>query len=118
RVKMKSEFGGRLENLSVVTGQYISAGSPLLRIEDEKLPLELNRQRVELQEAEAQLELNTRLALSGGSEEEREEEFEGDEEGEMQDEASTQEFPSDMEPTFAQLASRVHFTPVDAGGIW
>lgn len=111
RVQIKSEFSGRLEDLSVVKGQTISTGNPLLRIADEELPLELDRLRAELLAAEAQLEQSRRLAR-----EEPEERTVEEEVIEGQAEAPVEEI--ELEPTFSRLASEIPFVPLDAGGIW
>src|SRR5262249_62354247 len=66
KVKIKSEFSGRLENLSVVKGQIILAKTPLFRIEDDNLTQELSRLRARLQVAETQLEQSERLATHEG----------------------------------------------------
>ncbi|HCU25719.1 MAG TPA: hypothetical protein DF383_11945, partial [Deltaproteobacteria bacterium] len=112
RLKIKSEFSGRLENLSVSKGQIISVNSPLARIEDDNLPQELSDLRVQLQAAETQLEQNERLAPLEASE--------AEEETALQIEAprTRYEAPPYQEPTFSSLASEIRFTPVDAGGIW
>lgn len=95
-------------------GQVISTGSPLLRIGDEKLSLDLDRLRAELQVAEAQLEQSRRLATIEEPVEEPVEEVVLEAEAE----APAYEFYPDQEPTFSQLASEIQFTSVDAGGIW
>ena len=69
RLTLKSEFNGKVQGLSVSEGQLVSAGETLFKIEDEKLPWILDRQKAELKEAEAQLELETHLAEPGESEE-------------------------------------------------
>ena len=58
RLQVKSDFTGRVQALSVIEGQQIANGETLLKIDDEKLPYLLDRQRAELREAEAQLELD------------------------------------------------------------
>jgi len=115
QVKLKSEFGGRLEDLTVLRGQAISAGDILLRIVNEDLPQKLDRLRTELQVAEGRFEQSRRLALAEGSEVEREEE---EEFSEVTVEEPDYEFPRRPESAFAQLASEISFTPVDAGGVW
>jgi multidrug efflux pump subunit AcrA (membrane-fusion protein) len=114
QIKIKSAFSGRVENLSVLKGQTISAGSTLFQIADEDLPLELDHLRAELRAAETQLEQNRRLAVTEVPEEEPvEEEIE-----EVMIEEPVFEFLPARESAFAQLASEIQFTPVDAGGVW
>ncbi len=60
RLELKSDFTGRIQTLSVVEGQSVLTGDALLKIEDELLPFVQDRQRAELREAEAQLELSSR----------------------------------------------------------
>jgi RND family efflux transporter MFP subunit len=74
RVVLKSDFTGRVQALSVIEGQSILAGDAILKIDDEKLPFVLDRQRAELKEAESQLELDNRLASGGAPVEEEVEE--------------------------------------------
>ncbi len=69
KVEIKSEFSGKVQALSVVEGQTVASGDVLLKIEDEKLQWVLDRQRAELREAEAQLELDTRVGGVAGGEE-------------------------------------------------
>lgn len=66
RLQLQSDFTGRVQALSVEEGQTVLSGDVLLKVEDEKLPWVLERQRAELREAEAQLEFDTRLAGEGG----------------------------------------------------
>ncbi|MDX1386016.1 MAG: efflux RND transporter periplasmic adaptor subunit [bacterium] len=72
RLEVKSDFTGKVQALSVEEGQSLLAGDVLLKIEDEKLPWVLDRQRAELREAEAQAELDT----NGGPEETQGDAFE------------------------------------------
>lgn len=58
RLEVKSDFTGKVQALSVEEGQNVLTGDVLLKIEDEKLPWVLDRQRAELREAEAQAELD------------------------------------------------------------
>ncbi len=60
RLELKSDFTGKVQTLSVVEGQSVLTGDILLKIEDELLPFVQDRQRAELREAEAQLELSSR----------------------------------------------------------
>ncbi|MGH9896659.1 MAG: biotin/lipoyl-binding protein, partial [bacterium] len=69
-LELKSDFSGRVQTLSAVEGQVVVQGDVLLKIEDEKLPYVLDRQRAELREAEIQLEMDTRAATGGGLPEE------------------------------------------------
>ncbi len=121
RMQVKSEFSGRVQTLSVIEGQSIVTGDALLKIEDEKLPLLLDRQRAELREAEAQQELDTRLASAGAAPGE-----DGDEE-ENNVEESPGETPAPRtpgvvepeEPPVPQLpeaAVPLPLAPQDAGG--
>lgn len=65
RMQLKSDFTGRVQALSVSEGQNVLSGDVLLKVEDEKLPWVLERQRAELREAEAQMELDNRLGVGG-----------------------------------------------------
>jgi len=65
RLTLKSEFAGHIQALSVIEGQNIQTGDAILKIEDEKLPFVLDQKRAEQKEAEAQLELDSKIA--GGS---------------------------------------------------
>lgn len=67
RLQVKSDFTGKVQALSVIEGQQISNGEAILKIDDEKLPYLLERQRAEQREAEAQLELDTNRGGGGGS---------------------------------------------------
>jgi len=58
RLLLKSDFTGKVQALSVIEGQQVAVGDALLKIEDDKLPYVLDRQRAELHEAEAQLDLD------------------------------------------------------------
>ncbi|MFO1463475.1 MAG: efflux RND transporter periplasmic adaptor subunit [bacterium] len=62
RLLIKSDFTGKVQALAVIEGQQVAVGDALLKIEDEKLPYVLDRQRAELREAEAQLELDSKAA--------------------------------------------------------
>lgn len=66
RLQVKSDFLGKVQALSVIEGQQVAAGETLLKIDDEKLPYILERQRAELREAEAQLELDSNRGAGGG----------------------------------------------------
>lgn len=88
-LELKSDFSGKVQALSVEEGQSVYAGDVLMKIEDEKLPWVLERQRAQLGEAQAQLELDEKLA-AGGSYEENEDE-EGDEEEEYNEEPEDEE---------------------------
>ncbi|HCU25896.1 MAG TPA: hypothetical protein DF383_12835 [Deltaproteobacteria bacterium] len=66
KLTVKSDFSGKVQALSAVEGQQISSGDTLLKIEDEKLPYVLDRQRAELREAEAQYDLDSRLNSGNG----------------------------------------------------
>ncbi|HKX12154.1 MAG TPA: efflux RND transporter periplasmic adaptor subunit [bacterium] len=65
RLQVKSDFTGKVQALSVIEGQQVAAGETLLKIDDEKLPYILERQRAELREAEAQLELDSNRGAGG-----------------------------------------------------
>ncbi|HKY62436.1 MAG TPA: efflux RND transporter periplasmic adaptor subunit [bacterium] len=67
RLQVKSDFTGKVQALSVIEGQQVAAGETLLKIDDEKLPYVLERQRAELREAEAQLELDSNRGTSDGT---------------------------------------------------
>lgn len=67
RVVLKSDFTGRVQALSVIEGQTVATGDAISKIDDDKLTYVLDRQRAELKEAEAQLELNNRLSPGAGS---------------------------------------------------
>jgi RND family efflux transporter MFP subunit len=69
KLTIKSEFTGKIQALSVNEGQNIATGEAILKIEDEKLPYVLERQRAELREAEAAMELGGRGSEGGGSNE-------------------------------------------------
>lgn len=71
RLVVKSDFTGRVQALSVIEGQQVAVNDALMKIDDEKLPYVLDRQRAELREAEAQLEFDSKA--TGG--------FAGEEEG-------------------------------------
>lgn len=114
RIKIKSEFDGRLENLSVAKGQAVSRQNPLFTIEDDTLAQELEFLRGQVQVAEALFEENMSMAsLEAPLEESQAEEL-----LEVQVEAPVEEVASYRDPTFSRLASEVRFTSVDAGGIW
>lgn len=120
RIQIKSEFSGRIQEVSVNEGQIISRGDPLIKFEDEEeLPLVLERQRAQLKEAEDLQELNTRLANAEASEELPEEVEELEE--------SQTDMSSQARPEFEQIPIWVppsgYWTPVpglpeDAGGSW
>ncbi len=115
QIQIKSEFDGSVADLSVAKGQVISAGDFLLRLEDEQLPLELERLGTELQAALAQLEQTRLLASQELPEEETEE---GEDVVEVAVPELFEETFGEPVPTFSQLASEIRFTPVDAGGVW
>lgn len=73
RLTVKSEFTGKVQALSVIEGQNVITGDALLKIEDDKLPYVLDRQRAELKEGEAQLEISGRGNLGGPAEDALEE---------------------------------------------
>lgn len=105
-LEVKSDFSGKVQTLSVVEGQDILAGDVLLKIEDERLPWVLDRQRAELREAEAQMELDTQTGDAGGDEdalEELEEEEEGEEEGEGGEEEPEEEEQAEEEEEEEEL---------------
>jgi len=114
RIKIKSEFSGRLDNLRVLRGQAVSSQSPLFRIEDDELSEELERRRAELRVAEIQLEQIRSLADVEPAGEDISEETVV----ERPVAEAIQELPPYQEPTFSRLASEIPFTSVDAGGIW
>lgn len=62
QLEVKSDFTGKVQALSVEEGQSVYAGNVLMKIEDEKLPWILERQRAQLNEAIAQMELDEKLA--------------------------------------------------------
>lgn len=114
RIQIKSEFSGRVEDLNVAKGQLVGTENPLFRIESDPLAEKLEDQQAELQQAQAQLDLDRELLAAQGTEEEPEEEVVA----ERPAEETLFPTPREMEPTFSELASEVRFTPVDAGGIW
>lgn len=65
RMVVKSDFTGKVQALSVIEGQQVAVNDALMKIEDEKLPYILDRQRAELREAEAQYELDSKISLGG-----------------------------------------------------
>lgn len=68
RLVVKSDFTGKVQALAVIEGQQVALNDALMKIEDEKLPYVLDRQRAELKEAEAQLELNSKANGGAGEE--------------------------------------------------
>ena len=68
RLIVKSDFTGKVQALSIIEGQQVSINDALLKIEDEKLPYIADRQRAELREAEAQLDLDSKSIGSAGEE--------------------------------------------------
>ncbi len=69
RLVVKSDFTGRVQALSVIEGQQVAVNDALMKIDDEKLPYVLDRQRAELREAEAQLEFDSKATGVAGEEE-------------------------------------------------
>jgi len=59
--RVMSGNSGRIQELPVIEGQYLLKGTLLLKIEDEKFPLVLERQRSALKEMEGNVERDTRL---------------------------------------------------------
>ncbi|HKY61929.1 MAG TPA: efflux RND transporter periplasmic adaptor subunit [bacterium] len=114
RIKIKSEFSGRVENLTVAKGTLVARQNPLFRIEDDQLFDQLAFLRSQLQSAEMQLERIGALANFEGPVEEIQEESMV----EVEAEAPIEEVVAYREPTFTRLASEVEFTSADAGGIW
>jgi RND family efflux transporter MFP subunit len=72
RLDIKGDLSGKVQALSVTEGQKVSSGEVLIKVDDENLPLLLEKQRAELKEAEAQLEFDTRLASGSTPSEEDE----------------------------------------------
>jgi len=70
RLVVKSDFTGRVQALSVIEGQQVAVNDALMKIDDEKLPYVLDRQRAELREAEAQLEFDSKASGGVAGEEE------------------------------------------------
>lgn len=114
RLKIKCEFSGRLENLSIAKGQVVSRENRLFRIEDDQLSEELGLLRAQLQAAETQLEQTKALAET----EEPAEEIQEEAVLQPPAEEPAYEEPSYRVPTFSKLASEIRFTSVDAGGVW
>ena len=100
RLEVKSDFTGKIQALSVEEGQNVLSGDVLLKIEDEKLPWILERQRASLKEAEAQLDYDERRGVAGGPSDALEEAPEDEEEDEepLEDE----EGPEGDEPDQAE----------------
>ncbi len=69
RLVVKSDFTGRVQALSVIEGQQVAVNDALMKIDDEKLPYVLERQRAELREAEAQLEFDSKATGIAADEE-------------------------------------------------
>lgn len=114
RVKIKSEFSGRLDNLAVAKGQAVLRQSPLFRVEDDRLTESLGFLRSQLQLAQTQLEQSSLLSEVEATTEEVQERVAV----ELPALASVEEVPAYREPTFSGLASEVRFTSEDAGGVW
>lgn len=108
RLEVKSDFTGKVQALSVVEGQAVLSGDVLLKIEDEKLPWVLDRQRAELREAEAQMELDSRLANGGGQEDAFEEFPEQEEEEEEEEQPEEDEVAEEEEE---ELEEGVELSP-------
>ncbi|MCC6273172.1 MAG: efflux RND transporter periplasmic adaptor subunit [Deltaproteobacteria bacterium] len=70
RLVVKSDFTGRVQALSVIEGQQVAVNDALMKVDDEKLPYVLDRQRAELREAEAQLEFDSKATGGVAGEEE------------------------------------------------
>ncbi len=62
RLEVKSDMTGKVQALSVSEGQRVSSGEVLVKIDDESLPLLLEKQKAELREAEVQLDYNNKIA--------------------------------------------------------
>ncbi len=58
--EVKSPLTGKIQELNVQMGQNVVGGENILRIQNERLPYVLERQRAELREAEAELEYLSR----------------------------------------------------------
>lgn len=80
RLIVKSEFTGKVQALSAIEGQTVAIGDALLKIEDEKLPYILDKEKAELKEAEAQLDLSGNRVAGSPSEDALEDESGAEEE--------------------------------------
>jgi len=119
RIQIKSEFVGRIQEVSVNVGQLVAKGEPLLRFEDDALPLVLERQRAQLKEAEDQQIMNAR---SGGAAEPELMAEEAEELEDTQTETASQFF-REFEPRSSWTPPSGYWVPVpgrpeDAGGVW
>lgn len=114
---LRTEFSGQVQELAVDKGSLIEAGEPILRIEDPDLPEDISRLRSELELAENQLALTQGLAEGAEIREAQLEELE-EEEAELAERDELEPAAEEPPLTFAQLASEIDFTPVEAGGIW
>ncbi len=119
RVQIKSEFTGRIQELSVIDGQSIAKGGALLKFEEEELPSVLESQRAALKVAEDQQALETRWAEVGAPEELGEEVEELEEAQAVV--ASRLLTPIERSPPWIPPSGYwvpVPGLPKDAGGVW
>lgn len=119
RVLIKSEFAGRIQELSVKEGQLIAKGDPLLKFDEEELPQVLENQRAQLRAAEDELESNTLWAREVASEESAPEM----EETENAQAGMSTQAPQEYEPAPSRVPPSGYWVPVpglpeDAGGVW
>lgn len=113
RLQIKSDFVGKVQTLSIEEGQEVLAGDVLLKIEDEKLPWVLERQRAGLREAEAQLEYDRTRGFAGGPEDALEEpEEEEEEEEEVIEETGEGEEVAEEEEAEEELEEGEEETPL------